>query len=142
MDMEMRRHAGNRENDRFGRVIGGHTGIDSGSYGVNSYGLRGMGSTGYLESKRQSGLRGRSGAEGTGRKRSGSGIPGYMQKVSEQKLSSLDYEAGDRVRHVKFGEGTVVSIADGKKDFEVIVDFDKAGRKKMFASFAKLRKLP
>lgn len=142
MDMGMRRNAGNREDDRFGRVIGGHTGTASGSYGVNSYGLRGMGSTGYLESKKPSGLRGRSGAGATGRRRSGSGIPGYMQKTSEQRLSSLDYGAGDRVRHVKFGEGTVVSVVDGKKDFEVVVDFDKAGRKKMFASFAKLRKLP
>ena len=42
---------------------------------------------------------------------------------------------------MKFGEGTVTSIADGGKDFEVTVNFDRVGQKKMFASFAKLAKL-
>lgn len=54
---------------------------------------------------------------------------------------SLDYGEGDRVRHIKFGEGTVVHINDGGRDFEVTVEFDSAGRKKMFASFAKLQKV-
>ena len=47
---------------------------------------------------------------------------------------------GDRVVHQKFGSGTVQSIKDGPKDYEVTVCFDKAGIKKMFASFAKLEK--
>lgn len=44
---------------------------------------------------------------------------------------------------MRFGDGTVKSIADGGKDFEVTVDFDHAtiGTRKMFASFAKLKKL-
>lgn len=54
---------------------------------------------------------------------------------------SLDYGEGDRVKHIKFGEGTVVQINDGGRDFEVTVEFDGAGRKKMFASFAKLQKV-
>ena len=45
------------------------------------------------------------------------------------------------MRHIKFGEGTVLEIAEGKKDYEVKVDFDTAGVKRMFASFAKLKKL-
>ena len=45
------------------------------------------------------------------------------------------------LRHIKFGEGTVTAIRDGGKDFEVTVQFDSAGVKKMFASFAKLKKL-
>lgn len=53
----------------------------------------------------------------------------------------LDYTIGDRVRHIKFGEGTVQDIIEGGRDYEVTVDFDTAGIKKMFASFAKLRKL-
>jgi len=57
------------------------------------------------------------------------------------KLTSLDYEVGDRVRHAKFGEGSVTAIASGGRDFEVTVDFDRVGTKKMFASFAKLQKL-
>lgn len=55
--------------------------------------------------------------------------------------NSLDYGEGDRVKHIKFGEGTVVQINDGGRDFEVTVEFDGVGRKKMFASFAKLQKV-
>lgn len=57
------------------------------------------------------------------------------------KAERLDYGVGDRVSHVKFGEGTVLGIAEGGKDFEVKVEFDRAGVKKMFASFAKLKKI-
>ncbi len=52
-----------------------------------------------------------------------------------------DYGPGDRVAHMKFGEGTVLSVEKGARDYEVSVDFDNAGTKKMFAGFAKLRKL-
>ena len=58
-----------------------------------------------------------------------------------KKAEGLAYGPGDRVRHVKFGEGTVISVEDGKKDYEVVVDFDRAGSKKLFASFAKLTKV-
>lgn len=51
------------------------------------------------------------------------------------------YEVGDRVQHIKFGEGTVKSLVKGGRDYEVTVDFDDAGIKKMFAMFAKLRKI-
>lgn len=54
---------------------------------------------------------------------------------------SLSYVEGDRVRHMKFGEGTVTQIVAGGRDFEVTVDFDRFGTKKMFASFAKLKKV-
>ena len=55
--------------------------------------------------------------------------------------ASLDYGVGDRVRHIKFGDGEVMAVIEGGRDYEVTVDFDKAGTKKMFASFAKLKKL-
>lgn len=55
--------------------------------------------------------------------------------------TTLDYGVGDRVKHQKFGEGTVESINDGGRDFEVTVQFDAAGTKKMFASFARLVKV-
>ena len=48
---------------------------------------------------------------------------------------------GDRVAHMKFGEGTVSQIVEGGRDYEVTVDFDKVGTKKMFATFAKLKKV-
>ena len=54
---------------------------------------------------------------------------------------SLSYGVGDRVLHIKFGEGTVKAIVEGGRDFEVTVDFDTAGTKKMFAAFAKLKKI-
>ena len=52
----------------------------------------------------------------------------------------LSYDVGDRVRHMKFGEGLVVAIVEGGRDYEVTVQFDQVGVKKMFASFAKLVK--
>ena len=52
-----------------------------------------------------------------------------------------DYEVGDIVRHIKFGTGTVLNIVKGAKDYEVTVDFEKYGVKKMFAAFAKLQKI-
>ncbi len=55
--------------------------------------------------------------------------------------NGLEYAKGDRVRHIKFGEGIVLSIEDGGRDYEVLVNFDTAGQKKMFASFAKLKKI-
>ena len=51
------------------------------------------------------------------------------------------YGVGDRVRHMKFGEGTVTAIVEGGRDYEVTVDFDGPGTKKMFATFARLEKL-
>ena len=56
------------------------------------------------------------------------------------KKEPLDYKEGDRVRHMKFGEGTVTQIVEGGRDFEVTVEFDTAGVRKMFAAFAKLKK--
>ena len=54
---------------------------------------------------------------------------------------SLDYAVGDTVRHIKFGVGIVEKIEDGGRDYEVTVNFEKCGVKKMFAAFAKLKKL-
>ena len=51
------------------------------------------------------------------------------------------YAVGDRVRHMKFGEGTVQNIIEGGRDYEVTVEFEGAGVKKMFAMFAKLEKI-
>lgn len=63
------------------------------------------------------------------------------KKFEVKKAEALDYGVGDTVRHIKFGTGTVTAIAEGGKDYEVTVDFDRVGTKKMFASFAKLKKI-
>lgn len=63
------------------------------------------------------------------------------QQFAVSKEKGLDYIVGDRVRHVKFGEGTVKAITDGSRDFEVTIEFDSVGVRKMFAAFAKLQKV-
>jgi DNA helicase-2/ATP-dependent DNA helicase PcrA len=63
----------------------------------------------------------------------------YGKVFEVNKADALDYTVGDMVRHMKFGVGTVIHIEDGGKDYEVTVDFEKSGVKKMFASFAKLK---
>ena len=55
--------------------------------------------------------------------------------------TSLEYGVGDTVKHMKFGVGKVLSIDDAGRDFEVLVNFETAGQKRMFASFAKLKKV-
>ena len=65
----------------------------------------------------------------------------YRKSIEIKKTSKLNYEVGDRVRHISFGEGRVIDIEDGAKDYKVSVDFDKFGVKKMFAGFAKLEKI-
>ena len=75
-------------------------------------------------------------------------VPTYTPVSNQRAFSStntakasLDYGVGDRVRHIKFGDGEVMAVVEGGRDYEVTVDFDKAGTKKMFASFAKLKKI-
>ena len=71
----------------------------------------------------------------------GKGAFSVLKKGSQltaEKPGKLTYDVGDRVRHVKFGEGTVLEIKDGGRDHEVTVEFDTAGIRKMFAMFAKL----
>ena len=65
--------------------------------------------------------------------------PGFGKAFTVKKPDSLNYKKGDRVNHVKFGVGEVLEIKDGGRDFEVTVNFDNAGVKRMFASFAKLK---
>ena len=52
-----------------------------------------------------------------------------------------DYDIGDRVKHIKYGEGTVTDLEPGPRDYKVTVDFDDAGQKIMYAAFAKLVKI-
>ncbi len=66
--------------------------------------------------------------------------PSFGKEFSVDK-AEIDYKVGDRVSHQKFGEGTVLEIEDGPRDYQVTVDFDEAGQKMMMASFAKLKKM-
>ena len=63
------------------------------------------------------------------------------QTVKPLSAGGLGYEQGDRVRHLKYGEGTVMKIEEGPRDYQVTVVFDEAGQKIMYAGFAKLKKV-
>lgn len=67
--------------------------------------------------------------------------PSYGKTFTVQKAFQLDYGVGDTVEHIKFGRGIVQKVVDGGKDYEVTVDFEGYGIKRMFASFAKLKKI-
>lgn len=55
--------------------------------------------------------------------------------------SAPDYKAGDRVTHTKFGTGKVISLEKLDNDYEVVVEFEDFGNRKLRSSFAKLKKL-
>ena len=65
----------------------------------------------------------------------------FGKQFKVEKAKSLDYNIGDTVKHIKFGTGKVLEIVNGEKDFEVKVNFEKFGIKKMYAGFAKLVKI-
>lgn len=64
-----------------------------------------------------------------------------ISKGGAVMTEELDYVEGDRVTHVKYGEGSVVAIQKEPRDYKVTVVFDRAGQKIMYASFAKLKRI-
>lgn len=83
-------------------------------------------------------------SQGSGRKKS-TQVPSakiyHLDDFRKKPMTSLDYKVGDTVKHIKFGRGQVENIVKSGQDFEVTVNFERVGHKKMFASFAKLKKL-
>lgn len=67
--------------------------------------------------------------------------PSFGKEFKIEKAEHLEYIIGDRVKHMKFGEGTVLTIEDGERDYTITVEFDQFGIKKMMAGFAKLIKI-
>ena len=66
---------------------------------------------------------------------------GISKGVGAATGGKPDYDIGDRVKHVKYGEGTVTDLEPGPRDYKVTVDFDDAGKKIMYAAFARLIRL-
>ena len=66
---------------------------------------------------------------------------GGITAASDAASGGLEYGAGDRVKHIKYGEGTVLKIEKEPRDYKVTVNFDSAGNKIMYAAFAKLKKV-
>ena len=56
-------------------------------------------------------------------------------------IESINYTVGDTVKHIKFGKGIVTEMVRGGNDYEITVNFESVGEKKMFATLAKLKKL-
>lgn len=139
--------------DDFGSSFGG-SGSYGSSFGRNSYGSGGS-SFGSSGGGRASASGGSAYGSFGGSSYGGSGSSGGRSSLKEKPYSSvnlssmkgmpstgtLDYKVGDTVKHIKFGKGTVKEIVKTGSDHEVVVDFDRVGEKKMFASLAKLKKL-
>lgn len=68
-------------------------------------------------------------------------LDGLTKGAPAITTEGLGYDTGDRVRHIKYGDGTVLNIVQDTRDYKVTVDFDAYGNKIMYAAFAKLRKI-
>lgn len=68
-------------------------------------------------------------------------LEGLTKGAPTLEADSLGYETGDRVSHIKYGDGTVLNIVQDTRDFKVTVNFDEYGNKIMYAAFAKLQKI-
>ena len=54
------------------------------------------------------------------------------------KATNTAYEAGERVSHMIFGEGTIISATPASNDYMLEIAFDKVGTKRIMSNFAKL----
>lgn len=60
--------------------------------------------------------------------------------VGKTNVSSVTFRPGDRVKHLMFGEGTVLSAKKMGADIWYEIAFDKVGTKNLMATYAKLTK--
>lgn len=144
----------------------GSYGLGNGSYGSGSSGNHydhgngsyGSGNSSYgsgSSAQRQGSYTGNAGLFGsldtsrrgngyTGRKKP-SNLPGVTRGFKSSQAETVkqkpDYGVGDRVKHSKFGEGTVTAIVDEPRDYKVTVAFDTGESRIMLAGFAKLTKV-
>lgn len=59
-------------------------------------------------------------------------------KTASKEVDLSQYEAGKRVYHKKFGEGTINYVEQEGDDLKVDITFDKVGHKRLMAKFAGL----
>ena len=72
---------------------------------------------------------------------SGSMPQSPVRQFGSGPIAAPEYQVGDKVRHMRFGAGVVTALTRGGRDYEVTVEFEKSGTKKMLASFAKMEKI-
>ncbi len=65
-------------------------------------------------------------------------VPVYEKKEPVPAMDVSALRAGMRVRHRKFGEGTIITAKHVAKDAILEINFDTAGTKRLMAVFAKL----
>ena len=127
-----------------GRVLGAFGSLDFAGRQTGQRFLAGQGqSAGLSAGGALAGSRGNSLGKGTfGKiKQQAKAALNALGKGMPAAETTLSYQVGDRVEHIKFGKGTVRQIVREPRDYEVTVEFDDFGTKKMFAGFAKLQKL-
>ena len=65
-----------------------------------------------------------------------------IKRMHLEKLTvTTEFKVGDKVRHLKFGNGVVTDVVDTPGDKEITVDFERVGVKTMYASMVKMKKL-
>ena len=70
-----------------------------------------------------------------------------QQQLAKQKSQagtgeqSVHYAQGDRIHHNIFGDGTILTVREMANDALLEIEFDKVGKKKLMANFAKIKKL-
>lgn len=84
------------------------------------------------------GATGGSGASGSSTSGSGMAGSGSGAAGGDRTAGSSDISVGDRVRHERFGPGTVVAIEGRPPDTTAVVEFTESGRRKLLLRFAKL----
>ena len=88
-------------------------------------------SPGWNRAKNRSGADDNNWGSRSGHKASGGGKTIEGQLIASSINEGSNFSVGDRVFHMKFGNGNIASI-DGNK---LTIDFDKAGQKRVLESF-------
>ena len=127
----------------FGRsAYGGYSSSFGGaSYGGSVYGSRGAASPATQKKTYYSAP-----AERTPIRQSAPPSPERLtvgKPLTPQKSSAPKelFSAGDRVRHITFGEGEIISVKPMGADTLYEIVFDRVGTKKLMATYAKLKKV-
>ncbi len=63
------------------------------------------------------------------------------KKLVKTDASDSDFQVGDKIRHSKWGMGTIVQIKEQDKGNELVVAFDKKGLKKLNQDYAPIEKV-
>jgi len=61
-----------------------------------------------------------------------------MPKYEDESQEFMELNIGMRVRHQKFGKGTILSMEASGGGPKIVVNFDLHGRKRLVLPFAKL----